>query len=188
MKDLDLQKFLIIFSMLCLCSCDHYEEDKKVVVAQANKDAKTVQENVEKNGMRVANDVRDNLKKTGEQMRKWWLTPLPSTAKQPMPVRYCYRVLQDILCYREQMPGWENKLVAYQGAGAAPPRPATMKLLPLREDNAGNDVEKKIANMKPVFVAPPTPVKDQKNDASADTVVIDPMHETLPDSVLSPQL
>jgi hypothetical protein len=188
MKEFNLRKLLAIISVLALCSCDHYEEDKKVVVAQANKDAKVVQANVEHNGMRVANDLRDNLKKTGEQMRKWWLTPLPSTAKQPMPVRYCYRVLQDILCYREQMPGWENKLVAYQGAGAAPPRPATMKLLPLREDNAGNDVEKKIANMKPVFVEPPTPVKEQKNDASAQPIPIDAAHETLPDSVLSPQL
>lgn len=188
MKKVGLHKLLALIGMLALCSCDHYEEDKKAVVTQADKDAKTVQGNVSKNAMRVADNVRDSIKRTGEHVRDWWITPLPSTAKQPMPVRYCYRVLQDILCYREQMPGWENKLVAYQGAGAAPPRPATMKLLPLREDNQGNDVEKKIANMKPVFVAPPTSVKDQKNDASDNPVMVDPMHETLPDSVLSPQL
>lgn len=181
-----MRKFFIILSVLALCSCDHFEEDKQAVATQASKDAKTIQGNVSKNTMRVADNVRDSIKRTGEHMRDWWITPLPSNAKQPMPPRYCYRVLQDILCYRQPMPGWETKLVAYQGAGAPPPPQATMKLMPLREDsNAPADVQKKVENMKPVFVSMPPDVKAQPNQQLSP---VDAAHETLPDNILSPQL
>ncbi len=139
--------------------------------------------------MRVADDVRDNIKRTGEHLRSWLITPLPSTEKQPMPTRYCYRVLQDILCYRQQMPGWEGKLVGYQGAVAAPPAPAVMKVMPLRADNPAELPANRAANTKPVFAEMPTDSKETKDSGTAaDAVTIDSGHETLPDSALSPQL
>lgn len=183
-----MRKILIVISMLSLCACDHFEKDKQEAVVQAKQDAKTVESNVSKNAKRVADNVRDSIKRTNEHVRDWWITPLPSTSKQPMPTRYCYRVLQDILCYRQQMAGWENKLVAYQGADALPPTPATMKPLPLRADG---DIlpEKRVESMKPVFVAMPVEVKEPQSSTPAEVpVVLDSAHENLPDSVLSPQL
>jgi len=172
-----------------LCSCTHFEQDKEVVKEQAKKDAKQVEANVTKNAMRVADNVRDSIKRTNDRVREWWITPLPSTAKQPMPTRYCYRVLQDILCYRDQMPGWENKLVAYQGEGAAPPTPATMKLMPLRADNQNFPVEKKLENLNPVFVSVPPEVKGNSGqNVTTDATAIEPAYETIQDSVTSPQL
>jgi hypothetical protein len=189
MEEIILRKILIVFSLLSLCSCTHFEQDKEVVKEQAKKDAKQVEANVTKNAMRVADNVRDSVKRTNDRVRDWWITPLPSNAKQPMPTRYCYKVLQDILCYRQQMAGWENKLVAYQGADAQPPTPATMKLLPLRDDGANVLPENRAASAKPVFAEMPAEVKEAKDSTNAtEPVIIDPSHETLPESALSPQL
>lgn len=184
-----MRKIAVISTLLLLGACDHFDEDSKAVSDQAKKDAKQVETNVGNNATRVANNVRDQIKRTGEHVRDWWITPLPSNAKQPMPIRYCYRVLQDILCYRNQMPGWENKLVAYQGDGAAPPTPPTMKLMPLRSDNSGPSPEKRAQSLKPIFVSPPPEVKEQSSPATpANPTTIDPAYETIQDSVTSPQL
>lgn len=183
-----MRKIAAIITLLALCACTHFDEDKEAVTTQVKSDAKQVEANVTKNSMRVADNVRDSIKRTGERMREWWITPLPNPQKHAMPVRYCYRVMQDILCYRDQMPGWENKLVAYQGDGAAPPTPATMKLMPLRADNTVPS-GKKLDNLKPVFVSIPTEVKEQKDQAApANPAAIEPAYETIQDSVLSPQL
>lgn len=190
-----MHKILIIFSLLALCSCDHFEQDKEEAVVQAKQDAKTVESNVTKNAMRVANNVRDSIKNTNEHVRDWWITPLTSNAKQPMPTRYCYRVMQDVLCYRQQMAGWENKLVAYQGEGALPPTPATMKLLPLRSDDKNALPENRAASAKPVFTSMPEETKESKDENNnnssgnnTEAVTVDSSHETLPDSALAPQL
>ena len=184
-----MRKFFIIFSLLALCSCDHYEEDRDAAKAQINADSQLIQENSEKNTMRVANNVRDSIKRTGEHMRKWWLTPLPPEPEpNPVPIRYCYRVLQDILCYRDQMPGWENKLVGYQGQGAAPPIPATTKVIPLRADNPAALPETRAANAKPVITGILMENKETKDKNSSQPQTIDTTHENLPDTPLSPQL
>ncbi len=185
-----MRKILMIFVLLSVCACDHYEQDQKAVVEQAKIDAKTVQGNVTHNTMRVADTVRDNVKRTGEKIREWWLTPLPSNAKQPMPTRYCYKVLQDILCYRQQMAGWENKLVGYQGANADPATPAKMKPLALRSDDKNALPDKRAENLKPVFVGAATDPKETKDENASKTadVNIDATHENLPESPLSPQL
>lgn len=182
-----MRKFIIIFSLFALCACDHLEQDSKDAQTQAEKDAKTVQSNVGKNVMRVANNVRDRIKMTNEHIRNWWITPLPNTEKQPTPTRYCYRVLQDILCYREQMVGWEGKLVAYQGTNATPPTPPTMKELPLRVENSTSYNDNKIKELKPVFVGIPSEAKEVNNDTSSSSTY-DRDHETLPDTPITPQL
>lgn len=185
-----MRKIFIIFSLLALCSCDHFEQDKEVAVVQTKKDAKQVEENVDKSVTRMANNVRDSIKNTNNRLRDWWLTPLPSNAKKPIPTRYCYKVLQDILCYRQQMEGWENKLVGYQGTNAEPPTPATMKLLPLRANNVETLPANRAAKAQPVFTAIPTDLKEanETNSSSNEPVTVDSIHETLPDPALSPQL
>lgn len=185
-----MRKIVVISALLLLSACDHFDEDSKAVSDQTRKDAKQVETNVGNNATRVANNVRDQIKRTGEHVRNWWITPLPSNARQPLPPRYCYRVLQDILCYRAQMPGWEDKLVAYQGDGAAPPTPPTMRLMPLRTDSKSISPEKRIENVKPVFVSIPPEVKEEKGQDQPATTsgTLDPAYDTIQDSVMSPQL
>jgi hypothetical protein len=184
-----LRNIFIIFSMLLFCSCDHFEQDKIEAEIQLKKDAEDVKGNVTNNMMRVANNMRDNIKRTNDKMRDWWITPLPISSKKPIPARYCYRVLQDILCYRQQRIGWEGKLVGYQGSNAVPPIPATMKLLPLRADDASTLPENRAASVKPVFDDIPEDEKKQKNsEKTMGVTIIDPLNEILPNSALLPQL
>ena len=187
MKEAALRRLIILSSLLALGACTHYEEDKKVVVEQAKIDAQTVQGNVTENGMRVADNVRDAVKRTGEKVREWWLTPLPHPQKQAVPNSYCYRVMQDILCYRNQMPGWESKLVAYQGTSAEPPAAAITRPLPQNGSDVSNVPANRAANAKPVFVGMPADIKEPKADAE-NVTTIDSSHETLPDPALAPQL
>lgn len=182
----DLRNIFIILGMLLLCSCEHFEEDKEAVSVQAEKDARDIKTNVTTNATRVADNVRDSIKNTGEHIRQWWITPLPSKARQPMPPRYCYRALQDILCYRQPMPGWESRIVGYQGTGAKPPKAATMRPYPLRPDDKDALPANRAANLKPVFADIPEDVKDPKK--AEGTITIDTTHEALPDSALAPQL
>lgn len=185
-----LRKIFIIFSLLILCSCDHFEEDKETATVQAKKDVKQVEENVDKSVTRMANNVRDSIKRTNDRLRDWWLTPLPKDIKKTIPTRYCYKVLQDILCYREQMAGWENRLVGYQGTSAEPPTPATMKLLPQRADNPEKLPANVAAKATPVFAAIPENTKESKDSSipTNEPVTIDSMHEILPDPAIVPQL
>ena len=189
-RKMPLRIIFIIFSMLILCSCDHFDDDKEVATVQAKKDAKQVEENVDKSVTRMANNVRDSVKRTNDRLREWWLTPLPKEVKKPIPTRYCYKVLQDILCYRQQMAGWENKLVGYQGTNAEPPTPATMKLLPQRADNLEKSPANVAAKATPVFAAIPTGAKESRDSSSPsnEPITIDSMHETLQDPALAPQL
>lgn len=182
-----MRNFATIISLITLCSCTHIEQDKEGVARQVEQDAKVVRGNISQTAMRVANDVRDNVKQTNDQIREWFLTPLPSKEKKPMPARYCYRVLQDILCYREQVAGWEGKLVGYQGKDATPPTPVTPQPLPLVSSETTTSPTVRAASLKPVFVGLPSEVKGTKNIVS-ETTPPNGTHETIPDSPLSPQL
>lgn len=184
-----MHKVLFVSFLFILCSCTHLEEDKDNAVAQAKIDAKNVETNVSKSVVRMADGVRDGIKRTNERLREWWLTPLPKEVKKPVPQRYCYRVLQDILCYRSEMPGWESRLVGYQGTGAKPPKPATMEPLQLRAEDDKTLPKDYAAKAQPVFTDIPEEKKDNKSAVpSTGTIMIDPMYEPLPNSVLVPQL
>lgn len=184
-----MRNLLIILSVLFLTSCDHIEEDSKVAEKQIKEDAQNVGNNVSKNASRVADNVRDSIKRTNNRIREWWITPLPVAKKHPMPTRYCYRVLQDIVCYREQREGWESKLVGYQGENAEPPRPATMKVMALRPENPDANPAVRAAKAKPVFASIPENDKDKKDKgSSSEAISIDASQETISDSPLSPQL
>lgn len=142
----------------------------------------------------LADDLRDNVYATASKVEEWATEPAkpPKTAKD-VSNSYCYRALQDILCYRQPMPGWETRLVAYQGTNAPPPPAYTMELLPqsAADAKAGVGVSK-VAASKPVFSSLPAPKeKDKKNTSDQTTTTppeIDADHEALPDPLRSHQL
>lgn len=182
------RKLLIIAGFFVLSGCDHLEEDKDATVKVVTDDADQVATNIENRGVSIADNVRDHAKMTGEQLRKWWITPLPAKpGPKAVASSYCYKVLQDILCYSQPMPGWEYRLVAYQGSGAAaPPRPVT-EPLPKRVVNPNVLPENRVANAKPVFTSlPPAPKEEEKN--TDQPAMLDPTHEQLPNPIASPQL
>lgn len=184
-----MRKILIVFSLLFLTSCDHIEEDSKVAEKQIKEDVNNVGDNIAKNTSRVADNVRDGIKRTNNKIRDWWITPLPTAKKHAVPTRYCYRVLQDILCYRDQRVGWENKLVGYQGDNAEPPTPPTMKVMALRPDNPDAHPAVRAEKAKPVFASIPQDDKDKKEKSDTNELItIDASQETISDSPLSPQL
>lgn len=182
-------KFFVLLFTLFLFACDHFDNDKEIVTTQVKKDYKNVQNNVGKSTGRMADNVRDSIKRTGNKLHEWWVEPLPDTShKNPMPPRYCYKVLQDILCYREQVVGWESKLVGYQGENAKPPSPSSTQLIPLRkvEKSSESSVEKRVAGAKPILSSIPQNIKDTTNPSSSSPLI--DSQETLPNYPLSPQL
>ena len=115
-----------------------------------------------------------------------WLRPEKNTQKS-IASSYCYHALQDIMCYHQPMPGWENRLVAYQGTDSKSPPPARMQLLPKQTVDMSTLPENRVANSKPVFSAMPVSVK-QEDKGSDQPQVVDSSHEQLPDPALAPQL
>ncbi|MDE3015497.1 MAG: hypothetical protein KGI29_01035 [Pseudomonadota bacterium] len=115
----------------------------------------------------------------------WMRPPPPPPPPKVIASSYCYRTYQDILCYRQPMPGWEYRLVGYQGTYAAPPPPAFMQPLPVQAAMA-NSSSARVADAKPVFTDMPPPENEvTKPD---DTGTADPTHEMLPNPALVPQL
>jgi hypothetical protein len=135
--------------------------------------------------MPLAGVTRDNAEKTTAQMRKWWLSPAADNTPRPVPASYCYHALQDVLCYRQPVAGWEHRLVAYQGTDAQTPPASVTEPLPRRAVDANKTPEKRTASAAPVFVNMPP---EEKKADKEDTSTIDASHETLPDPALAPQL
>jgi hypothetical protein len=180
------QLFIIAGMMVLLTACTHWDEDKKTVGDQVKKDANQMAENTENSATLAANALRDNIKRTGNRIRKWWITPLPEKKKQPVAASYCYNVYQDILCYRQPMPGWEHRLAGYQGTGAEPPPPAMMIPLPTRNVDPKQLPQNRVANAQPVFGEIPADIKEEKDQEQQSPS--EAVHETLPDPALAPQL
>jgi hypothetical protein len=192
---------LFLMALLCIlaaCTQQQAQQDANAVAAQAKDDARYVAKetkenaqlagnNVERSATRMANNVRDGVKRTNRRLRDWWLTPLPPEP-EPLPVQasYCYRVLQDVLCYRDPMPGWEHRLVAYQGTGALPPAPAITRPLPRLAERPAPSAAERLAGSMPVFVN--LPPEEKKEAAAPEALSADPAHENLPNPMLSPQL
>lgn len=141
---------------------------------------------------RLANDLKDNVYHTSAKVKEWANTPPPAD-RPPLPVKssYCYHVLQDILCYRQAMPGYESRLVGYQGTDALPPMPVVTQLMPVPKQEVSIQPANRAANAQPVFVSLPPTVKDiRKEDPNATigNLTPDPEHEQLPDPASAPQL
>jgi len=141
----------------------------------------------------LANDLKNNVYHTTTKVKEWAMTPpMDERAPQPIQDSYCYYTLQDILCYRQPMPGWEYRLVGYQGTDAAPPAPAVMQPLPLQAEETSALPVNRVANAKPVFVTPPPEVKETQKEGTDTTAgtpaTPDITHQQLPNPALAPQL
>jgi len=137
--------------------------------------------------------TKDRFYDTTDHIASWLR---PNVPKPPLPIAasYCYHVYQDILCYRQPMPGWENRLAGYQPLNAPPPAPAMMQPLPVHAADASHLPANRVAGSKPVFVdlpLPPANEADKTADAPATPAAAaasDATHEQLPDPALAPQL
>jgi len=138
---------------------------------------------------RVANQFRDNVKATMRHAKDWWnYDPKPGHPKS-VPDSYCYRAQGDVLCYRAPMPGWEHRLVGYQGTFAKAPPPVMMEPLPGQSVDAAMLPSNRVANAKPVFNELPPEIKEEPKNPT-ELLEADPqnVHETIADPTLSPQL
>lgn len=187
-----MKRFLAIsFALLSLAACETNEQDKEAIKAQVNEDAQMAQYNAEKHTKRVVGNVRDQVKKTAMKMREWWLTPLPEPVPTPVPPSYCYKVWQDIVCYRDSMPGATHTLVGYQGDPTKTPPPPLAQTEPIpvtriQKQNSAMTGSARVANAKPVFVGIPVQPEADKGAQAVDTTQVG--SEPLPDPALSPQL
>lgn len=143
---------------------------------------------VENFGMRVANLARDNVQATLRHFKNWWDEGSREYGPpQPVPATYCYRAQGDVLCYGEPMPGWEHRLVGYQGTNASAPPPVVTKLLPLPSADERSTAAGRVAAAAPVFNEMPTETKEEpKSDVEPQAP--ENVHETITDPTLSPQL
>lgn len=75
-------------------------------------------------GQKATKDFKESLHATAMKVQELmtYHPPAPPEIKA-IPPSYCYRVMQDILCYRDPRPGAEGRLVAYQGEVGAEPAP-----------------------------------------------------------------
>jgi hypothetical protein len=140
---------------------------------------------------RIADGIRDNVHATGRHLKDWWnYDPNAHVAtRQPVPNSYCYRAQTDVTCYRAPMPGWENRLVGYQGTFAEAPQPVMMQPLPAKSVDTNMLPATRVAKAQPVFVEMPPEVKQEPKDPT-QLLEADPQnaHETIADPTLSPQL
>jgi hypothetical protein len=154
---------LLIFSGLSIAAC--------TPATQLTQDAKD-----------AAYESADRAKDFG----KWLITPPEKPQPNAIAASYCYNVMQDILCYRQPLPGGEFRLAGYQGTGAEAPPPAIMRPLPLRDTDMSKVPVNRVAGAQPVFVNIPDAVKEDKDKASITPQEIS--REPLPDPALAPQL
>ena len=136
----------------------------------------------------MANNIKDSIYETTYQVQEWAFTP-PAKKGEPLPVanRYCYHAQTDVLCYRQPMPGWEGRLVAYQGTDAQPPPPPVMQLLPKPAKDMSMAPENRIATSKPVFKEAPVAEEPVAKDPTAPELP-NSLNEQLPNPSQSPQL
>ncbi len=142
------------------------------------------------NAERAATGLKDNMHLTFDKLKKWAMTPPPNPPKKAVPASYCYQSLQDILCYRQPMPGWEARLVGYQGTDAAEPPAAMIKPMPVRVADNTMLPANRAKTSKPLTVKAAVAAKPEEEQAEPEikTISVDAAHESLPDPALAPQL
>lgn len=65
--------------------------------------------------LQLQRDVAHEAQLTQAKLIDYTTLHEKNTTLKPIPPSYCYRVLQDIVCYSEPLPGAESRLVAAQG-------------------------------------------------------------------------
>ena len=138
----------------------------------------------------LADEAKENAYATSEKLYEWMLTPPPEkSSAQAIRPTYCYHAQTDILCYRQPMPGWEGRLVAYQGTNAKAPPPPMMEPLPQQLTSAADLPANRAAAAQPVFAKPPAPLPEtEKNTDATGATTVDPSQEQLPNPANAPQM
>jgi hypothetical protein len=172
-----------------------FGDDIEQVEPEDLKDPKTYTDAVppqaKSSAKQVATNMRDNVRHNSKKLKEWWFYDPEKDKKvaRAVPTSYCYAVMQDIVCYRQPMPGWETRLVGYQGTGAAPPPVVATKPLPTLAQNTAKLPENRLISTKPVFKEMPAELDKEKKEAVDLTVpVTDSAQEILPDPTNAPQL
>lgn len=138
-------------------------------------------------GFFVADNAKDSIYSTTHTVADWATKPRKkNNEKRDLASTYCYRSQTDVLCYRQPMPGWEGRLVAYQGTDALPPPPPVMVLLPKSAKGKALSAENRVAAAKPVFSSAPKEEEKTKDPNAPE--MPNSFNEQLPDPSQSPQL
>ncbi len=170
---------------------DEIEEIKQEDLKDPKTYTDAVPPQAKSSAKQVATNVRDNVRHNTKKLKEWWFYDPEKDRKhaRAIPVSYCYAVMQDIVCYRQPMPGWETRLVGYQGTGAEPPPVATTKPLPTLAQNSAKLPENRLLSTKPVFEKIPADLEKEKKETDGFTMpVTDAAQEILPDPTSAPQL
>lgn len=69
----------------------------------------------QENGERAAKNASEAMNNVSHKMRELVTYKPPVKRYHPVHERYCYRVMQDVLCYREPRPDLGSTFIAYQG-------------------------------------------------------------------------
>lgn len=144
-------------------------QDAKQAGQQTLATANQMALNVKHGAQEAATQARDNVYETSYKLKDWAVTPPPG--KKPnlaVKASYCYSVLQDVVCYRQPMPGWEHRLVGYQGTDAEAPPPAQTVALPQAPDDTSMQPATRVANAQPIFVGLPPGMNGEKEGDAAN--------------------
>lgn len=180
-------RHIVIAGILLLSACASETHPGPMTQEEYFEGAKVAEEKVAAVGQGFADTFRDNFHKTGRQIKQWWFTRPEKQDKQSVPPSYCYHVHQDVLCYRQPMPGSEHRLIGYQGTYAAPPPPSVMRLLPTGGADKSQLPANRVATSKPVFGEIPSDLQEERKEHQEEAEP-EAAHEILPDPALAPQL
>lgn len=102
---------------------------------------------------KINDDSKLNTILTQERLRDIF-SYNPRRPLRPVPHSYCYQVMQDIMCYDQQIPGAEYRLVGWQGTGGAEtpvirPLSPTEKVTLSRTPVAGGA---RLKPLEPIFI------------------------------------
>src|SRR5690606_10093232 len=134
-----------------------------------------------------ANIVRDNIKVTNKKIVDWWTYEPEVKPPHAIASSYCYKAQSDVMCYRQPMPGWEHRLIGYQGTFAEAPPPALMQPLPSASVDKSKLPENRIANATPVFDEIPEEIKLEPENPE-DMQAPENVRENIENPALAPQL
>ncbi len=178
----------LILSLSILTGCMHHNGVQQAEAAPIQEVSSV---DIPEGVSRVATDVRDDVHRSANKLKDWVLSSPEPKVKQAVPASYCYQSLQDVLCYRQPMPGWEARLVGYQGTDAPAPPPAVMQPLPVRASNLAMSPTNRANNAKPLVQKAANTAKTEEAAVEGEVIkaiTVDAAHESLPDPALAPQL
>lgn len=124
----------------------------------------SVQYHMNDTSQRMQHAVREEVREINRSIQNY-ITPEPKKPLRPIPVSsYCYRAYGDVVCYRDPVPGGEERLIGYQEPpakpGALPPmKTETVSITPVRARNLSMPAPPPAAKDKETPLNPYAPVE-----------------------------